>query len=144
MIITSLTSHTSREHRLMAFSVVCPLQIRGNGLCEWNWLELTRWPHGAHDLDVHQVDHGTILHVVPVPVVQPLPQELHGRLGAVRLARWHVYIVHKHHLPSASERVWGGKTNKQTKNMSSSILPLCSLAMKKSCSKTSVKHNVAT
>lgn len=59
---------------------------------------LTRWSHGTDDLCVHQVDDGAVLHVVPVAVVQPLSQQLHGGLGAVGFPGGHIYIIHEHHL----------------------------------------------
>lgn len=39
------------------------------------------------------------LEVVPVPVVQPLPQQLDGRLSTILLPGRHVQIIHKHNLP---------------------------------------------
>ena len=51
--------------------------------------------HPTHHID--QEDLGGVLLVVPVFVVQPLSQQLDGRLGAVLLFGRHAQVIHKHH-----------------------------------------------
>jgi len=55
------------------------------------------WAHGAHELYVGEGDLGLVFSVVPVPVVEPLAEELDGRLGSVRLYLRHVDVVLKHY-----------------------------------------------
>ena len=50
----------------------------------------TRRTHGGYELHVHQLHGSVLLEIVPVPVVQPLPQELNGRLCTVHLSGGHV------------------------------------------------------
>ncbi len=66
--------------------------------CRVLQLLLTRWAHSTYDLDIHQIYHGAVLHVIPVPVVQPLAQQLHRGLSTIDLPGWHVHIIHKYHL----------------------------------------------
>lgn len=77
-------------------------------------LLLTRWSHSTYDLDIHQVDHGAVLHVIPVPVVQPLAQQLHRGLCTINLPGWHVHIIHKYHLIRCKIRILGLITDNTT------------------------------
>lgn len=72
-------------------------------------LLLTRWSHGTHNLNIHQVDHGAVLHVIPVPMIQPLAQQLHRGLGTIHLPCWHVHIIHKYHLIRQNISIQGAK-----------------------------------
>ena len=53
---------------------------------------------------VNDLQFGRVLLVVPVPVVDPLPEQLDGRLGPVDLLGWHVQIVHEHDAPLPHRR----------------------------------------
>lgn len=77
-------------------------------------LLLTRWSHSTYDLDIHQVDHGAGLQVIPVPVVQPLAQQLHRGLSTVNLPGWHVHIIHKYHLIKNNIRMLRINTDNNT------------------------------
>ena len=58
----------------------------------------TWWSHGPHELQVNQLDGSGVLEVIPVPVIQPLAQQLDGGLSTEGLAHGHVQVIHKGNL----------------------------------------------
>ena len=54
--------------------------------------------HGGHELSVHQLHGRVLLEVIPVPMVQPLSQQLDRGLRSVHLSCRHVEVIHKHNL----------------------------------------------
>ena len=57
-----------------------------------------RGTHGGHNLDVNQLHGRGFLEVVPVPVIQPLSEQLNRRLSSKLLQHGHIQIIHKHNL----------------------------------------------
>lgn len=68
-------------------------EARGHRVPATTW-----WAHGCHDLDVNQFHGRGFLQVIPVPVIQPLSQQLNRRLSSKLLQHGHVQIIHKHNL----------------------------------------------
>ncbi len=61
--------------------------------------------HGAAGTyNVCEFDDSGVLLVVPVSVIDPLPQELNGRLGPVLLLARHVEVIHKENTTTAHRR----------------------------------------
>lgn len=50
-------------------------------------------PHGCHKQHIHNVQLICVLLVKPATMVNPLPQELNGRLGPIHLFGWHVEVI---------------------------------------------------
>lgn len=75
---------------------------------------LTWRSHGSDELDVDQFDGSHVLQVVPVPVVEPLAEQLDRRLRAVRLPHRHVEVVHKHDLKRESSSLQRMKVSEAT------------------------------
>lgn len=55
----------------------------------------TRGPHGRHKQHVYNVQPGRVLLVIPVVMINPLAQQLDGRLSSINLLRRHVQIIYK-------------------------------------------------
>ena len=53
----------------------------------------TRGAHGCHKQHINDVQLVCVFLVKPVTVVNPLPQELNGRLGPIHLFGWHVEVI---------------------------------------------------
>lgn len=54
----------------------------------------TRGPHGRDKQHVHDVQPGSVLLVVPVLMINPLPQQLDWGLSSINLLCRHVQVIY--------------------------------------------------
>ena len=101
--LTEYTRHCNVAELVDGDGVEVTEEARSDGIAA-----PTRGTHGGYELHIHQLHGGVLLEVVPVPVVQPLPQELNGRLGTVHLSRGHVQVINKHNLKIGKWRIRKG------------------------------------
>ena len=91
--LTEYTSHCNVTEFIDCYCVEVPKEARGYRIAS-----TPGRAHGCYELHIHQLHSRVLLQVVPIPVIQPLSQQLNRWLGTIDLSGGHVQVIYKHNL----------------------------------------------
>ena len=97
--LTEYTSHCNVTEFIDCYCVEVPKEARGYRIAS-----TPRRAHSCYELHIHQLHSRVLLQVVPIPVIQPLSQQLNRWLGTIDLSGGHVQVIYKHNLKDRPEQ----------------------------------------